>query len=164
MQIEVWKEVKNYSELYEVSDFGHVRSVKSGKLLKQHIDHGGYVYVCLCKPGEKKNKKVHRLVADAFIRNPEIKDFVNHKNGVKTDNSVSNLEWCTKSENERHARKHGLKRATNRKISDDGVRFIRDNYIPKDPVFGGVPLARAFGVDQRVISRIVNNEEYLDVI
>ena len=108
-----WKAVSGYEGLYEVSSDGAVRSIprlgSHGKELKQNKTRHGYLDVCLSKNNKKKRFKVHRLVALAFIANDLNKPEVNHKNGVKTDNRVCNLEWVTRSENERHAFKNGLK-------------------------------------------------------
>lgn len=80
--------------------------------MKLRIDKDGYCIIMLSIDKKCKIKKVHRLVATAFIPNPENKKFVNHKKGIKSDNRVSELEWVTQSENEKHAHKIGLKKAS----------------------------------------------------
>lgn len=109
---EIWKDIRGYEGLYQVSNLGRVKSLawpchhKKSKILKPFNNGRGYSVVCLYTVDAKKKVKkflVHRLVADAFIPNPNKKTDVNHKSGIKTDNSVSNLEWATKSENMRHA-------------------------------------------------------------
>lgn len=113
--MEIWKPVNNFEGFYEVSNYGRVRSIErvvehrkygkmlvSAKLLKPWNNMHGYCNVNLLKDGERKVFKVHRLVAEAFIPNPENKYAVNHKDGNKTNNHYLNLEWCTKSENELH--------------------------------------------------------------
>lgn len=87
-----WKQYKNTN--YEVSNLGNVRSI-NGRIKKQQLDKYGYLVTDLYINGKRKNVKVHRLVAETFIPNPENKPTVNHKNEIKTDNKTENLEWAT---------------------------------------------------------------------
>ena len=99
---EIWKDKKDYEGHYQVSNWGRVKSIKFGKeiILKQHINiKGGYYYVCLLKNGKHKNYYAHRLVAEAFLPNPNNYKEVNHKDECKTNNVVSNLEWCDRKYN-----------------------------------------------------------------
>lgn len=100
----IWKDIVGYEGLYEVSDSGLVRSVKTGKLRKPFFHKKKWLKVTLFKVGEKRHHRVHRLVAIAFIPNPDNKEEVNHISRVKTDNSVGNLEWMTGAENLKHYR------------------------------------------------------------
>jgi len=106
---EIWKDVPSYDGLYQASNFGRVRSLKFDKerILKPAPDKFGYHLVVLCKGGVRKTSKVHRLVMLAFVGESDLD--VNHINGIKTDNSLENLEYCTRSENIRHAFDTGLK-------------------------------------------------------
>ena len=108
---ENWRDVKGYEGDYQISDLGRVKSLKNGKerIRKLVKDNRGYLHVLLSKNKKVKNILVHRLVAEAFIKNPQGKRTVNHINGVKADNRLSNLEWATQSENIKHAFANGLK-------------------------------------------------------
>lgn len=115
---EIWKDMVGFEGRYQVSDKGRIRSIitnhgKSCKYIKAtHIrsETCKYIYVNLSIKYKTYNEAVHRAVAKAFIPNPENKPMVNHKNGIKTDNHLSNLEWCTCSENHKHAFKNGLRK------------------------------------------------------
>ena len=123
MNNEKWSSVVGYEDYYEVSNFGQVRSrdrivsrsgkrgdmLVKGKLLTPHINPKGYLRLQLSCDGSPKSFLVHRLVAESFIPNPDNKPEVNHINGNKKDNRVSNLEWSTSSENQKHAYDTGLK-------------------------------------------------------
>ncbi len=123
--MEIWKKVKGYEDCYEVSNLGNVRSItrivertspNGGKafytyysrMLKSCITKKGYLRLGLTLNDVKNNHQIHRLVATAFIDNPENKDQVNHKNAIKTDNRAENLEWVSNYENFRHSVKLGL--------------------------------------------------------
>lgn len=93
-----WRPVKGYENYYLVSDMGDVFSIRSRKMLLPKTTHSGYHRVVLSVNGDRRDFSVHRLVAEAFIENPGNKPTVNHKNEIKTDNRVKNLEWATMSE------------------------------------------------------------------
>lgn len=101
MTNEVWKDIEGYEGLYQVSNMGNVKSVGYGKerVLKFGKNNDGYLRVVLYKEGKGKTHKVHRLVAQAFIPNPENKEQIDHLNTIRTDNRVENLRWVTPKEN-----------------------------------------------------------------
>ena len=92
--MEIWKEIEGYEALYEVSNLGNVKSLKRNKIRKLSKDRYGYLFIALSKNDVKKQYKIHRLVAQAFIENPNNYEEVNHKDEDKTNNKVENLEWC----------------------------------------------------------------------
>ena len=107
---EVWKDVSGVEGKYQVSNLGRVRSLKFGKerVLKGGITNKGYLQMPLSLNERVKRYQVHRLVAEAFISNPNNLPCVNHKDGNKTNNKVENLEWCTQKQNVHHAWNTGL--------------------------------------------------------
>ena len=116
--MEQWKDVVGFEGLYQVSDHGRVRTlpkkVATGRVQPQRImklqqTRKGYIVVPLCKETNRYSRQVHRLVAEAFIPNPDNKTTVNHKNNIKSDNRVTNLEWATLSENLKHAFDNGYR-------------------------------------------------------
>lgn len=163
-----WKWINGYEGYYQVSDSGLVRSVDRvvhakdgvdyklrGHIMKQSIRKGnredGYFVVNLRKNGKGTVFQVHRLVAEAFIPNPENLPTVNHKDGEKTNNHVSNLEWASYGENNVHALKHGLRRPRGNRVlqySVDG-EFLNE-YI------SGAQAARDLGISYGMISHCLN--------
>ena len=103
------KQIKGF-ENYYITENGEVFSNKSNKWLSPIYDTDGYRQLSLCKNGKVYTKRMHRMVCETFIPNIENKKCINHINGIKTDNMVENLEWCTHSENNKHAFKFGLKK------------------------------------------------------
>lgn len=155
---EIWKD---YDYMYEISNTGLVRNKQTGLILKCPIDkHRGYRYFTC----HGKTKKVHKLVAELFIPNPNNLPQINHKDGNKTNNNVDNLEWCTNQENQIHARNHGLtatgQKCSFSKLTQDQVDFIRLNFAQESPQYNTVQLAEMFGVNRTTISRIKNNNRW----
>lgn len=107
------KQIKDFPSYY-IDENSNVYSTLTNKVLKPGIDSKGYKQVNLSKNGKASTCRVHRLIATEYIPNPENKPCVNHINGVRTDNRIENLEWCTKSENAIHAYRTGLFIVTDR--------------------------------------------------
>lgn len=110
--METWKAIDGYEGHYEVSDLGRVRSMKYGKekILKLCKTTNGYLRVGLRKDGQKKMSLVHRLIAEAFIPNPNNLETVNHKDEIKTNNAAINLEWMSREDNVAYSRPQFSKR------------------------------------------------------
>ena len=98
----MWKDIAGYYDVYQISSHGKVKRTETGLMLKPNTLKGGYGQVTLSKNKIRRSFLVHRLVGIAFILNPENKPQINHKNAIKNDNMVSNLEWCTSKENNKH--------------------------------------------------------------
>ena len=162
LRMEEWKAINGF-ENYFVSNEGRVYNsitdrfigIKSSDLYK-------YKRVKLSKDGKVMFADVHRLVAEAFIPNKNKFEVVNHINGITTDNRVENLEWCSRSENQKHAYRIGLEKPQrgednkNSKLSKEQVLEIRRIYKKRDRERGGGALARRFGVSDEAIRRCVN--------
>lgn len=127
---EVWKDVEGYEGLYQVSSLGRIRSldrviIVKGKIMSP-VNRNGYSRIRLKKDGKGQNFSIHRLVASAFLPNPKNLPEVNHKNEIKTDNSVENLEWCSTQYNCNYGTK--IKRQTE-KISKRVLQISTDGEI-----------------------------------
>lgn len=155
---------KFFAKDYAITTEGEVVSYKKGKrhILKQRTNHIFQSYMCVTPyiNGKRVVRIVHRLVAEAFIPNPENKPQVNHINGIKTDNRVENLEWVTDSENKRHAFATGLNGAGEKhwcaKLTNEQVVFIRNN--PNN--LTQAELAEMFGVNVTKISAVQRGKSY----
>jgi len=177
--MEIWKNIENY-EGYQISNLGNIKSLskkikcKNGfrttkeKILKLKKSKQGYLSIQLKNKGISFS--VHRLVALAFIDNPENKPQVNHINGIKQDNRIDNLEWCTQSENQKHAYENKLqipslhKRSNGEnqglsKLKNEDVIFILENY--KKGM--GIKFSKLFNVSQTTILNIVNKKIWTHV-
>ena len=166
---EIWRDVKNYEGLYQVSNYGRVKSFyyANGKILSGGFDTGRYSMMHIIKGKHSKTILLHKMVLGAFILNVDNKREINHKDGNKENNCVWNLEWATRKENMQHAAKMGLIRngedSGKAKITNEQVKFIRKVYIPRDKNFGLKALARKFGVGKDAMSDIVNGKSFKKV-
>ena len=161
---EEWRDVEGFEEKYQVSNLGRVKSlprngtIKEERLLKFNEDDDGYFRINLSIAKRVSTTKgAHRLVAQAFIPNPENKLQVNHKDGNKQNNLVENLEWCTNRENQQHAWDTGLQIAitgedhANSKLTQADVDAIRERFKAGEADF---EIAKDYVVDSTQISRI----------
>ena len=172
MSKEAWKDVVGFEDYFMISSLGSLYSKRTNKNLKLCRGKVGYVTV-VTKIGGRKAKsiclKLHRLVAEAFIENPDLKPFVNHKNGIKHCNDIGNLEWCTAAENVQHAHRTGLSEGRKGvdqhsvKLTEADVISIRACYIPRHKKFGSRVLAKRFNVSHKRISSIVNNKSWTHI-
>ena len=170
-----WKSVKGYEELYEVSDLGQVRSKQrvvrqvvngieksfnyKSKILKQEKTNRNYFRITLSKNNIQERKSVHRLVATAFLENQDNLPQVNHKDGNTENNKAVNLEWCTQSENQKHAFRTGLQLPVkgenhgNCKLSNESVLEIRSLYATGN--YTQKQIADRYGIIRQHVSDIV---------
>jgi hypothetical protein len=163
---EVWKDVKGFEGLYQVSSLGNVKRLVSKRVLAERfigssIDRYGYVKRVLSKYGKNHCFTEHRLVATAFLENLQNKLTVNHINGIKTDNRVENLEWNTTLENKQHAVNSGLTnlKGSNHprcKLSDKEVLEIREIGFSQTRT----SLSKKYGVSRNNILGIINRRNW----
>lgn len=159
---EIWKPIVGYEGLYEISNYGNIRSmprvimrkdgkpyaVKTIKVLKPCYDKDGYLRIELNNNGVAKKYYVHRLVANSFIPNNSNKSQVNHKNAVKDDNSIENLEWVTNQENRDHAVKNKLQ-PLQHGIKNPNVKLTVEKVLK-------IKRLKREGIKPSVISKITN--------
>lgn len=151
---EVFKDIKGYEGLYQISNYGVVKNA-NGKLLTISKNQHGYPTVKLSNGDRGKRMLLHRLLAIAFIPNPNNHNEINHINGIKSDNKLTNLEWCDRSHNIKHSFDIGLNshrgsRNSNAKLTEKEVTEIRilQNILCNDK------LSKLFGVRKTMISQI----------
>lgn len=168
--LEVWKSLKGLTkngDNYEISNLGNVRNTTNKRVRKPQIDKDGYLLVSLYKDNKPSNAKIHRLIALAFIPNIENKPIINHKDGNKQNNEISNLEWSTSSENNQHAwdndlksrdvntkgEKHGMS-----KLNESDVLRIRELYNTGNYSYS--ELGRIFDVTKTNVYRIIKRKSW----
>lgn len=170
MPVEQFKPIKDFEGLYEVSNLGNIKSIrnnayKKGGLLNLSKNGNGYLMVRIYKDKRCYKRYIHRLVAEAFIPNPLNKKEVNHINGISDFNYVSNLEWCTSSENCIHAIKTGANvpqkgiEKSAAKLNEMQVRIIRKlrGQIPQREI------GKYFNVAHSVVSNIQRGKSWVHI-
>lgn len=159
---EMWEDVRDFPN-YQISSAGKVWSKNHNRLLKPNIVRSGYNMVRLYNKGWARDYLIHRLVADAFVPNPNDKPIVNHKDGIKLNNYWLNLEYVTDSENQLHAIRMGLKivkqkeHHPNSKLLESEIDKIRNMS------YNGITykeIAKQFGIHYSTVCRIVNKETW----
>lgn len=167
-----YRPVVGFENEYLVSGDGEIYSLRSGRTLKNQPDQLGYLRVVLSKDSKAYTKKVHRLVAESFLEPEEDKNEVNHIDGDKTNNRVSNLEWSTRSDNMKHAHKSGLANMQhfgvgednqNAKLKNNEVREIKARYKKGCKQNGSSALAREFGVAQSTMHDLVTGKYWRSI-
>lgn len=170
-QTEIWKDVAGYEGLYQISTLGRIKSLKrkkgkADKIRVHNITRTGYHIIDLYKNNKCKYFSVHRLVALAFIPNPLNKSEVNHIDGNKSNNNLTNLEWNTRAENTDHASTIGLRKELKgeknhkAKLTEEKVRNMRSH---KGKI-STVKLAEMFGVTQASVSGILLNKTWKHIL
>lgn len=152
---EIWKDIEGYEGVYHVSNLGRAKRVTTGRILKSGKDRGGYLQVDLCKNGKHKTHRIHRLVAQAFIPNPENKPEVNHIDENKTNNMVSNLEWMTAKENSNHGTRN--ERMAKAISKSNSIPIIATNIKTGESTefYGTSECARQLGLNQSNITSVL---------
>lgn len=157
--------ISDYNTSYTLYENGDIINNKTNKKLNPFTNGVGYLRFTFYKNGKKVQKYLHRLLAESFIPNPEKKDFINHIDGNPENNKLTNLEWCTKSENAIHAYKLGLKIANpsyginngNSILNDDIVNDIRYRYNNGEKQ---TEIANYYKVSKQVVYNVVHNKTW----
>ena len=165
----MWKDVVGFEEYFQVNETGEVYSKRSNKILVQSTHKKSGYKVLSSRIGGRRGKaiclKVHRMVAEAFIENPDNKPFVNHIDGIKVNNDISNLEWVTAKENMKHAADNDLlynprgEEHITSKLTDDMVREIRI----KKSTSTFKELADMYGVSPSAIKNVIYKKGWTHV-
>lgn len=169
MHIEIWKPIIGFEKYYLVSNTGKIKSLRRNKLRSLTPNTKGYLQISLS--GDLGAKitvfRIHRLVGEYFIPNPNNLPQLNHLDGDKNNNNNWNLAWCTNRENCIHAFEHGLRKSKagidvyNSRFTTDNIREIRD--LLKSGIYKHVDIAKKFNVSKSVITAINTGRSYKSV-
>lgn len=151
---EIWKDIEGYEGVYQVSNLGRVNSLYTNRILNGDKVGGRYLRVVLCKNNIKSKKLIHRLVAQAFIPNPENKPQVNHIDEDKTNNRADNLEWVTRKENANH----GIRNTRMSKSKSIPVIAINIKTGESKDFYGASECAKQLGLYQQNITRVLKGK------
>jgi len=179
---EIWKDIPGYEGMYQISNMGRLKNLerkfwrnhsvtykytlytRKENISKLHSWDGDYIRTTLYKNGIKKHIKLHRLVGQLFIPNPKNLPQINHKNGIRYDNKVENLEWCTNSENILHAYRIGLEKAVCGELHHNSVfknsDIIKIRCMYETGNYSMRELAKKYNVDKDTIKCIVRRETW----
>ena len=150
---EIWKTINGFNN-YQISSLGRVRSITTGKVLNGTADENGYLKVRLYKAGKGYTINIHRLVAKNFIPNPENYPCINHRDEVKTNNSIENLEWCSYQYNNCYGTRNerAAKTMLGNKNSDKPVKCIETSEVFECTA----DAARKYGLERCAVSNAAN--------
>lgn len=161
----LWRDVVGYEDYFSVSNLGDLKSKRTGRTLRNFIGKSGYVTVSTKIGGRSGSAvcfRIHRVVAEAFLLNPESKPEVNHINGIKHDNRLGNLEWVTRQENVDHAVSTGLSspsaKLSLRSLSEAEVRSV---FSMRCSGMTHREIASSLGVHHTTVGRILRGDRYI---
>lgn len=174
---EIWKDITEYKELYQVSNLGQIRSIPRlktlGGILKPILDTGGHLQVGLYKDGKQKRLSIHRLILEAFIGPCPLGMECRHLDGNPINNKLNNLQWGTKSENQQDSIRHGTFFHPDNRGSNNGHAILQESDIPKirkllksgrngihGKRYSQREIAKIFGVNHYTISMIATGKTW----
>ena len=172
MKNEIWKDCPDFEGWYLVSNYGRFKRIMPapkaivGRLINPSVQRQGYLLVDLSIKGISKKFIAHRMVARAFIPNPENKPQVNHKDGIKSNNHVSNLEWVTASENVLHSFRIGLEKPMQGESHHQAKLTNKDVFMIRKLLKNGVrnkDLAKRYSVDRNSITNIKSGKTWVHI-
>lgn len=173
---EIWRRliypnISDETNKFEISNHGKLRNIKTKHIYKLEILRTGYysVRVSLGSRNKKTHILIHKAVAYTFLQNQNNLPEINHKDGNKLNNNVSNLEWCTSHENQQHKYDIGLfnknkiigENNHNAKLSWNDVEYIREHYVYRSKEYGVTALSKKFNVSDAVIISILKNKSWI---